>query len=150
MLYHGRLLTNLRKHKMGIGNPMCRFCHDEIESEIHVLRDCPKATWRDFWATACHAIWNWRNKETHNDNYQRPLHAKNIIMSYVNYYHNVLAKSVIVISQPRHLEEVGWKEPLIAWVKINTNEACKDGSIAGCGGLRVRLTLLFFRSKGHF
>ena len=30
MLYHGRLLTNLRKHKMGIGNPMCRFCYDEI------------------------------------------------------------------------------------------------------------------------
>ena len=40
MLYHGRLLTNLRKHKMGIGNPMCRFCLDEIESKIHVLRDC--------------------------------------------------------------------------------------------------------------
>jgi len=174
MLYHGRLLTNLRKHKMGIGNPMCRFCHDEIESEIHVLRDCPKATalwlcvvdiaartsffegdlshwikfnlftnvywnhnvdWSDFWATACHAIWNWRNKETHNDNYQRPLHAKNIIMSYVNDYHNAIAKSVIVTAQPRHLEEVGWKEPPIGWVKINTDGACKDGSIAGCGGL---------------
>lgn len=28
---------------MGIGSPMCSFCHDVIESEIHVLRDCPKA-----------------------------------------------------------------------------------------------------------
>jgi len=36
-------VNKVRKHKMGIGNQMCRFCHDEIESEIHVLRDCPKA-----------------------------------------------------------------------------------------------------------
>jgi len=41
MLYH-ETLTNLWKHNMGIGNPMCRFCHDEIESKIHVLRNCPK------------------------------------------------------------------------------------------------------------
>lgn len=28
---------------MWIGNQMCRFCHDQIESEIYVLRDCLKA-----------------------------------------------------------------------------------------------------------
>lgn len=30
---------------------------------------------------------------------------------------------------------MGWKEPPIGWVKINTDGGCKDGSIAGCGGL---------------
>ena len=50
-------------------------------------------------------------------------------MSYVNDYHNAIAKSVIVTSQPRHLEEVGWKEPPIGWVKNNI------GKIIGCGGL---------------
>jgi hypothetical protein len=41
LLKHGRLLTNFRKSKMSLGSPFCSFCGDVIETELHVLRDCP-------------------------------------------------------------------------------------------------------------
>ncbi|PNX61564.1 hypothetical protein L195_g060722, partial [Trifolium pratense] len=38
-----RLLTHYRKSKMNLGPPFCMFCEDEIETELHVLRDCSKS-----------------------------------------------------------------------------------------------------------
>jgi hypothetical protein len=38
---HGRLLTNVRKNKMGLGAEMCEFCDDLPETILHVMRDCP-------------------------------------------------------------------------------------------------------------
>ncbi|MCH81163.1 RNA-directed DNA polymerase (Reverse transcriptase), partial [Trifolium medium] len=43
LLKHGRLLTHYRKSKMNLGPPFCMFCEDEIETELHVLRDCSKS-----------------------------------------------------------------------------------------------------------
>jgi hypothetical protein len=28
--------------------------------------------WKDYWATACHCLWSWRNKEEHDEQFQRP------------------------------------------------------------------------------
>ncbi|MCI71305.1 hypothetical protein A2U01_0092568, partial [Trifolium medium] len=28
-----------------------------------------------------------------------------------------------------------WKSSGVGWVKLNTDRACKDGRIAGCGGI---------------
>lgn len=33
-------LTTLRKSKMFIRNPWCPNCVDEVESSIHIIRDC--------------------------------------------------------------------------------------------------------------
>jgi hypothetical protein len=38
-----RILTNMRKHKMGIGSPVCIYCGDTNESILHIMRDCPLA-----------------------------------------------------------------------------------------------------------
>jgi hypothetical protein len=43
LLNHGRLLTRYRKSKMKLGSPFCTFCGDEIETELHALRDCSKS-----------------------------------------------------------------------------------------------------------
>jgi ribonuclease HI len=40
MVKHDRLLTNERKHRMGLGSDLCDFCRDCTETTIHVLRDC--------------------------------------------------------------------------------------------------------------
>jgi hypothetical protein len=40
MVKHDRLLTNERKHQMGLGSDLCDFCRDCTETTIHVLRDC--------------------------------------------------------------------------------------------------------------
>jgi hypothetical protein len=42
VLKHGRLLTNFWKSKMSLGSPSCCYCGDITETELHVLRDCPK------------------------------------------------------------------------------------------------------------
>lgn len=47
LVYHDRLLTNTRMHKMHFGPPSCTFCQNEIKTTLHVLRDCPltKVVW---------------------------------------------------------------------------------------------------------
>jgi hypothetical protein len=40
MVKHGRLLTNERKHRMGLGSEMCDFCRDHKDTTLHALRDC--------------------------------------------------------------------------------------------------------------
>jgi hypothetical protein len=34
--------------------------------------------WRNYWVMACHSIWNWKNKEKHNDNYNRPYNPASV------------------------------------------------------------------------
>jgi hypothetical protein len=41
---HGRLLTNERKYRMGLGSATCDYCQDCNETTLHVLRDC-KLIW---------------------------------------------------------------------------------------------------------
>jgi hypothetical protein len=84
---HGRLLTNVRKNKMGLGAEMCEFCNDLPETILHVMRDCPiiMLLWLsvvhssarnqffgyniDDWAMAFYFAWSSRNKGKHNDEY---------------------------------------------------------------------------------
>lgn len=40
---HERLLTNFQKSKMRIGSSWCVHCETEVETILHVLRDCPIA-----------------------------------------------------------------------------------------------------------
>jgi hypothetical protein len=40
LVKHDRLLTNDRKHIMGLGSDRCEFCRDTVETTLHVLRDC--------------------------------------------------------------------------------------------------------------
>lgn len=40
---HGRLLTNIHKHRLGLGAPFCHHCDGIVESMLHVLQDCPRA-----------------------------------------------------------------------------------------------------------
>jgi hypothetical protein len=42
---HDRLLTNSNKSKTGLCHAMCNYCGDVEETAIHVLRDCPFASY---------------------------------------------------------------------------------------------------------
>ncbi|GAU43243.1 hypothetical protein TSUD_241340 [Trifolium subterraneum] len=42
LMRHNRLLTNEKKHKMGLGSAMCDYCGSIIEDTLHALRDCPQ------------------------------------------------------------------------------------------------------------
>ncbi|PNX99260.1 hypothetical protein L195_g022524, partial [Trifolium pratense] len=50
LVKHGRLLTNERKHRMGLGSDRCDYCSDRPETILHVLGDC--ALTRPLWISA--------------------------------------------------------------------------------------------------
>lgn len=41
---HGKLITNQWRFKRGLGSPFCHHCSQEVETVVHVLRDCPLAS----------------------------------------------------------------------------------------------------------
>jgi ribonuclease HI len=174
LVKHDRLLTRKIKARMGIGHDRCDFCN-EIETSLHVLRDCGLAIsvwqhlvpeglrvnffdgdlkqwfltnvfcgtvidgnirWKDVWATACHSLWYWHNKEQHDTHYARPINPAYYILQRAKQYHlSVAAANQCVGQVNRETRPIGWKPPVGDWVKLNTDGACKDGNVAGCGGI---------------
>ena len=174
LLRHDRLLTKVRLAKMHLGSPMCYFCGDELETTLHVLRDCPIAMsiwmntvkvanrgwffaseledwininmskelglvtimqWADCWATTCHAIWTWRNKMIHDNNFVVPfkpwMEISNRVHNYVAEFH----KQQVMVNRELVTENIRWKTPEIEWVRLNTDEASRRNNVAGCGGV---------------
>jgi ribonuclease HI len=91
--------------------------------------------WEDFWATACHSIWMWRNRELHDDGFNRPARPVINVMNSISDYYQARMTSCIVTKLPRATSLIGWKLPAEGRVKINTDGACKDRRTAGCGGV---------------
>jgi hypothetical protein len=91
--------------------------------------------WCDIWATACHCIWTWRNKETHNNNYVRPLHMAQHVYKVVEDYSQAMRVNEMMRNSERVLMHIGWQPPSGHFVKLNTDGACKENNRAGCGGI---------------
>jgi ribonuclease HI len=174
LLKHGRILTNYRKNKMKLGTPFCSFCGDIVETELHVLRDCPKClnvwinvvedndrslffntdfhqwitlninggirgtnmdNWPSYWATSCHAIWGWRNREQHDDNFFRPSDTRLHLQKRVHDYSIAMKANNVMNSSSRTTRQVGWFPPCVGWVAVNTDGAKSMSHSSGCGGL---------------
>jgi ribonuclease HI len=91
--------------------------------------------WNDFWATVCHRLWMWRNKEMHDQNYQRLSNQMQHVLGITKDYLISERANSCVLVRNKVLHEVSWKPPVEGRVKLNTDGASKDGKIAGCGGL---------------
>ncbi|MCH98228.1 ribonuclease H protein [Trifolium medium] len=91
--------------------------------------------WRDVWATACHCLWYWRNKEKHDTHYIRPTNVVHHIVQRVKDYYSSREVQHVVTQVHSTVNYIGWKPPDVGWTKLNTDGACKDMRIAGCGGL---------------
>jgi len=86
--------------------------------------------------TICWHLWKCRNKTIFEASFQRPNNPNLLIKRFVKDieecnlqpFHNgpQLTKSIYV----------GWKRLQEGWIKLNSDDACKDrGKIADCGGL---------------
>jgi hypothetical protein len=77
----------------------------------------------------------WRNKELHDDTYQRPLQPVHQILKEINEYYaaNVINRSIMGCGWETRL--ICWKPPIDGRVKLNTDGARKVGGNVGCGGL---------------
>ncbi|GAU10041.1 hypothetical protein TSUD_416290, partial [Trifolium subterraneum] len=91
--------------------------------------------WCDFWATACHTMWMWRNKEAHDAEFVRPIHTVNYIYKSVEEYYNAKQTSNMIDGRECMLVDIRWKPPSGNFVRLNTDGASKDNNKAGCGGI---------------
>jgi len=89
------------------------------------------AEWRDFWAVACHSLWTWRNKELHDEGFPRPIYPAQHVLQVVKNY----ALAFMVNASRHETILIGWKPPDNGWVRLNTDGSCKEGAVAGCGGV---------------
>jgi hypothetical protein len=91
--------------------------------------------WRNYWAMACHYIWSWRNKENHNENYNRPYNPANVVMRSMRTYNLAVRETSPQIEPRQRVVFVSWKPPPVGWVRLNTDGSCRDGGHIGCGGI---------------
>ncbi|CAJ2663874.1 unnamed protein product, partial [Trifolium pratense] len=91
--------------------------------------------WEDFWATACHFLWSWRNKEQHVEEFSRPVQAIVHILQCCSHYYNACMELKHVNTIQKGVCWIGWKVPEEGWVKLNTDGASKGEGLSGCGGI---------------
>lgn len=100
---------------------MSRFFSEDLEhwisfklgGDIGHGSDCD---WGFIWASMCHLLWIWRNKNVHEPNFSRPFKAWDMVEQSVRNY--------------------SWKVPDSGWVCLNSDGASRnEEGIAGCGGL---------------
>lgn len=91
--------------------------------------------WSSTWAFTCHAIWSWRNKEIHDDNYMRPLDNVQQILVRKLDYENAMKQTAKVNGRGETGSIIGWKSPKTNMVKRDTDGARKARSMAECKGV---------------
>jgi hypothetical protein len=91
--------------------------------------------WCDFWATSCHSLWCWRNKQLHDDNFERPFWPIQHVLKKTGDYMQALQNSNTVETRNKTIVMIRWLPPKDNFVKLNTDGACKDQSVVGCSGI---------------
>jgi ribonuclease HI len=91
--------------------------------------------WSVYWAVACHSLWFWRNKENHEEGFIRPYNPAQAIMKQATEYDLASNNARIVTGKEKTISLIKWSPPKIAFVKLNTDGACRQNQIAGCGGV---------------
>jgi hypothetical protein len=77
----------------------------------------------------------WRNKETHDDGYVRPVHTVRQVCQRVEEYYQARRTHEVMKHRESTIVHVGWLPPSGTFVKLNTDGAQKDHGPAGCGGV---------------
>ncbi|MCH81151.1 putative non-LTR retroelement reverse transcriptase, partial [Trifolium medium] len=97
-----------------------------IEGQLH---------WKDVWATTCHCLWYWRNMENRNNHFMRPTNTAFHILKRVKEYYASSELNCVATQAQRVVSYIAWKPPDDGWVKLNTDGACIERSVAACGGV---------------
>jgi hypothetical protein len=63
-----------------------------------VIRGSNTDNWSSFWATACHAIWSWRNREYHDETFTRPIEPIPYLQKRVHDYFTACKANNVVSS----------------------------------------------------
>ncbi|GAU46467.1 hypothetical protein TSUD_402340 [Trifolium subterraneum] len=114
------------------GGDLSHWFSINLDGELVGINDI---NWPEFWATVCYFLWNWRNREYHDNSFTRPVQPVQVIMQRCREYKLAARASRVVTSVPRINVMIGWEPPSQGWVKLNTDGARKNERVAGCGGI---------------
>jgi hypothetical protein len=116
------------------------FFMSELDNWMHfnltnsIVWNC-RVDWKDYWVVACHALWSWRNKELHDDDFVRPYRPAYHIMQLALDYTNAESNSKVATCSNSVVAVIGWSPPKENYVKLNTDCAYKKNQITGCSGI---------------
>lgn len=92
--------------------------------------------WSAVWANACHLLWSWRNKLTHDATFVLPWQPWKIAIKETKDYHAVNQQHILRPASRKTTRLIRWIPPNSDWLKLNTDGSClSDCGLAGCGGL---------------
>jgi ribonuclease HI len=91
--------------------------------------------WAEFWASACHSLWYWRNKMTHDSGSVLPTRPWLEVLKRVHIYDVTANNNAVVHQHNNVIENIHWQPPSLGWIRLNTDGASKGEDIAGCGGV---------------
>ncbi|XP_061350360.1 uncharacterized protein LOC133295534 [Gastrolobium bilobum] len=92
--------------------------------------------WQDLFNTTVWFLWNWRNKETHEANFCRPINVPLFITNYIMEYKSAAVSNAPSSFLPQPRCRVKWKPPPSGWWKLNVDAALRRNPCqAACGGL---------------
>lgn len=83
----------------------------------------------------CLAIWNWRNKEEHNEEFMIPYDPIECILQRKKEYEEVIRMHNEVKTRDKSIMMIEWTPLKSNMVKLNVDGACKDETASGCGGV---------------
>ncbi|KAF7826674.1 ribonuclease H [Senna tora] len=170
----GIMLPTISKYaSWSATNPVCLWCSNSRETNVHAIRDCPKiaAIWRVFlnpwdkalffnlstkdwigwnlkgnynfasiywpsiFSAACGLIWQWRNKEHFDADFQVPNEVHRVILYHTKVHDEAWRPS----EEDRGTSfdnDKAWRKPMVGWIKVNTDGVvCRSSRKAGCGGI---------------
>ncbi|GAU17272.1 hypothetical protein TSUD_109880 [Trifolium subterraneum] len=109
------------------------FFTAELHNWITINIEQPK--WSHYWATTVHALWEWRNKALHYDDFVMFVKPWEVICSRVKHYYSYTRVQTIAGLSNNNVEYIRWKPPDDGSVRLNTDGASKRVGFAGCGGV---------------
>jgi ribonuclease HI len=126
---------NLLKHDIRVvffATDLKEWIHMNLKQDLgHDLN----INWSCVWATSCHFLWTWRNREMHEDSRLRPTHPWRYILDCNLKYITADANNIALPTRQQVEIGVAWQRPVEGWVVLNTDGASRRTGVAGCGGL---------------
>ncbi|RYR24105.1 hypothetical protein Ahy_B02g057597 isoform A [Arachis hypogaea] len=134
-LMHDRVFTNQRRSRIFGGSGDCPICENQMESAIHTFRDCAKAA--TIWNQLIdpNALWDWRNREVHDQGYTRPPNPHREIEKKVKEIREAFDRRMKErIIKQKEERQIKWNPPPQGWITLNT-DGSRQNNKAGCGGI---------------
>ncbi|XP_058733589.1 uncharacterized protein LOC131605224 [Vicia villosa] len=120
------------------GSIMQAFFGTNLQDWIHLnimAKPHDNIEWCNYWATGCHLLWTWRNKEKHTMEFQRSFNFIATIENNLNEYKEVMHINHCTMDIQKIEVLVKWSPPMDGVFKLNTDGSRDKDGLAGCRGV---------------